>query len=187
MISPITPLSPATFPRLSHLLPTDHIQLRHIPAATRCRLMVAAHDANVGILHVLDALSKPSNRPIERGDAGVVIAAKLEVPMTQHWTDCQPPLAIFSGKHLPNVSDSPVGTPQGTSSLIACVRERYYRGLSAKPSASWQRRVGSVNGRAPSTTRAHPTPCFPMLTTCCTRLPNGILRRRSNAPSPPNF
>jgi hypothetical protein len=98
MISPITPHSPQRFhdsPTYSH---TDHIQFRHIPAATRCRLYGCSTRLLTLESFVLDALSKPSNRPTEPGDAGVVIAAKLEVPMTQHWTDCQTAARQLLGK-----------------------------------------------------------------------------------------
>ena len=135
---------------------------------------------------VSGALSKPSSPLTELGDAGVGTAEKLDAPLTPHWTECQTPPATSLEKPSSKDSDTQLGTPRATQSLIASVRERYYLGLSAKPSASWQRRVGSVSGRAPSTTRTHPTPSFLMSNTYSNHSPNGILRRRSNAPLPPN-
>jgi hypothetical protein len=135
---------------------------------------------------VSGALSKPSSPLTELGDAGVGTAEKLDAPLTPHWTECQTPPATSLEKPSSSDSDTQLGTPRATQSLIASVRERYYLGLSAKPSASWQRRVGSVSGRAPSTTRTHPTPSFLMSNTYSNHSLKGILRRRSNAPLPPN-
>jgi hypothetical protein len=136
---------------------------------------------------VTDALSKPLSQKTELGDAGRGTVENLDASMTPHWTECRPQPATLSEKPLSNDSDIQPGTPKGMPSLIATVRARYYQGLSDKPSASWQRRVGSVAGRAPSSTRVHPTPSFPISSTSYTRSPNGILRRRNNAPSLPNF
>jgi hypothetical protein len=136
--------------------------------------------------HILDTRSRPSNPPTEPGDDGVATVEKLAAPMIQHWTDCQSPPGNLLPKHLPNSSALPSGNQTAARSLIASVRDRYYRGLCDKPSASWQRRVGSVSGRAPSTTRRHPTPSFPTLISSSTRSTKGILRRRSNAPSHPS-
>jgi hypothetical protein len=137
--------------------------------------------------YVSDELNKPLNQPTVPGDAGAATVEKWVPPMTRHWTECPPKLDNLLAKPSSSTSDSPSGTQPETQSLIACVRNRYYQTLSAKPSASWQRRIGSVAGRAPSTTRIHPTPCFPMSTNSYDRFPKGILRRRSNAPSLPNF
>jgi hypothetical protein len=126
-------------------------------------------------------LSSPSSPPTEHGGDGAATVVNSETPMTPHWTDYQHPHDNLSQKPLPNASAMPFGTQTATHSLIASVRERYYRGLSDKPSASWQRRVGGVDGRAPSTTRRHPMPSFPISLNSSSRFPNGILRRRSNA------
>ena len=136
---------------------------------------------------VTDARSKRSSQPIGLGDAGAGTAESLDAPTTPHWSECHPQPDILSEKRLSSDSDTQPGTQMGTPSLVATVRARYYQGLSDKPSASWQRRIGSVAGRAPSTTRVHPKPSFPISSTYSNRFPNGILRRRNNAPSPPNF
>ena len=106
-------------------------------------------------------LSSPSSPPTEHGGDGAATVVNSETPMTPHWTDYQHPHDNLSQKPLPNASAMPFGTQTATHSLIASVRERYYRGLSDKPSASWQRRVGGVDGRAPSTTRRHPHALLP--------------------------
>ena len=135
---------------------------------------------------VSDGLNRPSSPQTELGDAGVDTAAPLAAPMTQPWTDCLTLLDNSLEKHSSSDSASPIGTAKATQSLVATVRERYYRGLCDKPSASWQRRVGSVAGRAPSTTRIHHTPSFPMSSTYYNRSPKGIRPRRNNTQSPPS-
>ena len=151
-------------------------------------------DINSWLLHTLQMLesyvsaaqNNPSSQLTVPGDDGADICAQLDAPTTRHWTDSQTPLDDSSPRPLSNTYASPSGTTKATPSLVASVRERYYRGLSDKPLASWQRRVGSVSGRAPSTTRRHPTPFFATSTSSSDPSLNGILRRQNNAPSPPN-
>ena len=92
--------------------------------------------------YALVELSSPSSPPTEPGGDGAATVVNSETPMTPHWTDYQNQHDNSLPKPLPNASDMPFGTQTATHSLIASVRERYYRGLSDKPSASWQRRVG---------------------------------------------
>jgi hypothetical protein len=107
---------------------------------------------------VLDVLNKRSSLPTALGDDGTATAETLGLPRPRQWTNYQPRPGNSSAKLSSSTSDWPLGTPKETQSLIACVRERYYQALSAKPSASWQRRVGSV-GDEPLP-RLATTPCL---------------------------
>ena len=59
----------------------------------------------------------------------------------------------FSASAVPQV-----GKP--TVNLMELVKSQWLRTLSAKPQATWLRRSGAISGRAPCTSRAHPT-CGP--------------------------
>jgi hypothetical protein len=77
----------------------------------------------------------------------------------------------------------PIGTLMGD--LSAIVQSHWSRALCAKPQATWQRRSGSISGRAPCTSRELPT-CVPLSADCCKPLTTSTHQHGARKQSPPN-